>query len=160
LGIKTISWAAGGRYLAIGGWDGKVRIVESEGWRCVGLMSWGTRINEKTVVRTGLCDGSQLTIRLSGKNPPTGSRILEDEASFSVSAGSLLQRQSLIKSRSVPGANSDTDSPTRLHQIPSQSWSFTNILQCPDDFALRPLRLQSECRPRSYLYSRIVVRWA
>jgi hypothetical protein len=149
LGIKTISWPAGGRYLAIGGWDGKVRIVESEGWRCVGLMSWGSRINQRTVVRTGLCGGSQLTCRLSGKNPLTGSRILEDEVSFSVSQCNRSKDHALIISRSVPGSNSDTDSPTRLHQIPSQSWSFTNILQCPGDFALRPLRLQSECRPHS-----------
>jgi hypothetical protein len=34
----------------IGGWDGKVRVMESEGWRCIGLMNWGSRINDKSVV--------------------------------------------------------------------------------------------------------------
>jgi hypothetical protein len=51
LGIRTIAWAPGGRHLAIGGWDGKVRIIENEGWRCVGLMSWGARVGDKSVVR-------------------------------------------------------------------------------------------------------------
>ena len=50
MGIKTVTWAPGGRWIAVGGWDNKVRIVESEGWRCVGLVSWGGRINDKTVV--------------------------------------------------------------------------------------------------------------
>ena len=37
--------------MAIGGWDGKVRVLESEGWRCVGLLSWGARVGDKSVVR-------------------------------------------------------------------------------------------------------------
>jgi hypothetical protein len=54
MGIKTVTWAPSGRWVAIGGWDNKVRIVESEGWRCVGLMSWGGRVNDKTVVSLSL----------------------------------------------------------------------------------------------------------
>ncbi|OCF75332.1 hypothetical protein I204_04187 [Kwoniella mangroviensis CBS 8886] len=50
LGIRTLTWAPGGRWLALGGWDGKVRIIESEGWSCVGVLSWGSRIVEKDTV--------------------------------------------------------------------------------------------------------------
>ncbi|WVQ96935.1 hypothetical protein IAU59_004044 [Kwoniella sp. CBS 9459] len=49
LGIRTVSWAPGGRFLALGGWDGKVRILESEGWRCVGVIQCGSRAVEKDV---------------------------------------------------------------------------------------------------------------
>jgi len=51
LGIRTIAWAPGGRHLALGGWDGKTRVLESEGRRCVGLMSWGARVGDRNVVR-------------------------------------------------------------------------------------------------------------
>jgi len=37
--------------MAVGGWDGKVRVLESEGWRCLGLMSWGARVGDRNVVR-------------------------------------------------------------------------------------------------------------
>ncbi|OCF42844.1 hypothetical protein I317_03321 [Kwoniella heveanensis CBS 569] len=47
LGIRTVSWAPGGRFLALGGWDGKVRILESEGWRCVGTIQWGSKAVER-----------------------------------------------------------------------------------------------------------------
>ncbi|WWD18198.1 hypothetical protein CI109_102648 [Kwoniella shandongensis] len=49
LGIRTVTWAPGGRWIALGGWDGKVRIVESEGWRCVAVLAWGARTTEKDV---------------------------------------------------------------------------------------------------------------
>ncbi|WWC88231.1 uncharacterized protein L201_003136 [Kwoniella dendrophila CBS 6074] len=49
LGIRTVTWAPGGRWLAIGGWDGKVRIIESEGWRCIAVLNWGNRITEKDI---------------------------------------------------------------------------------------------------------------
>ncbi|ORY23945.1 hypothetical protein BCR39DRAFT_548449 [Naematelia encephala] len=50
LGIRTVSWAPGGRWIALGGWDGKVRIVESDGWRCVAVMSWGGKTGTKETV--------------------------------------------------------------------------------------------------------------
>nr|XP_019050751.1 hypothetical protein I302_01193 [Kwoniella bestiolae CBS 10118]OCF29681.1 hypothetical protein I302_01193 [Kwoniella bestiolae CBS 10118] len=50
LGIRTVTWAPGGRWLALGGWDGKVRILEHEGWRCIGVLSWRSRITEKDTV--------------------------------------------------------------------------------------------------------------
>jgi hypothetical protein len=50
LGIRTTAWAPGGRFIAIGGWDGKVRVLESDGWRCVAVMTWGTRTVEKNAV--------------------------------------------------------------------------------------------------------------
>ncbi|KAK8865625.1 hypothetical protein IAR55_000769 [Kwoniella newhampshirensis] len=49
LGIRTVTWAPGGRWIALGGWDGKVRIIESEGWRCVAVLRWGARTAEKDV---------------------------------------------------------------------------------------------------------------
>nr|XP_019007567.1 uncharacterized protein I206_07581 [Kwoniella pini CBS 10737]OCF46348.1 hypothetical protein I206_07581 [Kwoniella pini CBS 10737] len=50
LGIRTVTWAPGGRWLAIGGWDGKVRILESTGWRCIALLNNPSRITEKDTV--------------------------------------------------------------------------------------------------------------
>ncbi|WVF71024.1 hypothetical protein IAT40_005820 [Kwoniella sp. CBS 6097] len=47
LGIRTVSWAPGGRFLALGGWDGRVRILESEGWRCVGMIQWSGKAVER-----------------------------------------------------------------------------------------------------------------
>ncbi len=47
MGIRTIAWAPGGRWIALGGWDGKVRIVESEGWRCVATLTYGVKTVEK-----------------------------------------------------------------------------------------------------------------
>ncbi|WVQ85730.1 hypothetical protein IAT38_007897 [Cryptococcus sp. DSM 104549] len=47
LGVRTAAWAPGGRWIALGGWDGKVRIVESDGWRCVGTIGWGARPSER-----------------------------------------------------------------------------------------------------------------
>ncbi|ORX35455.1 hypothetical protein BD324DRAFT_582386 [Kockovaella imperatae] len=51
LGIRCFSWAPGGRWILIAGWDGKVRVVESEGGRCVAIMAWPNRtIEAETVV--------------------------------------------------------------------------------------------------------------
>lgn len=46
LGLRALAWAPGGRWIAVGGWDGKVRIVESDGWRCVCVITCGTRANK------------------------------------------------------------------------------------------------------------------
>ncbi|WVQ71313.1 hypothetical protein IAR50_000841 [Cryptococcus sp. DSM 104548] len=48
LGIKLVTWAPSGRWLTIGGWDGKIRILENEGWRCVCEIAWGSRALEKS----------------------------------------------------------------------------------------------------------------
>lgn len=50
LGLRTLAWAPGGRWIAVGGWDGKVRIVESDGWRCVCVITCGTRANKTAAV--------------------------------------------------------------------------------------------------------------
>ncbi|KAL0252943.1 hypothetical protein I308_102336 [Cryptococcus tetragattii IND107] len=50
LGLRTLAWAPGGRWIAVGGWDGKVRIVESDGWRCVCVVTCGTRANKTATV--------------------------------------------------------------------------------------------------------------
>ncbi|KAL7421320.1 hypothetical protein Q5752_004205 [Cryptotrichosporon argae] len=47
LGIRVVEWVPGGRYLALGGWDGRVRVLEAEGWRCVATLTWGARTAEK-----------------------------------------------------------------------------------------------------------------
>lgn len=49
LGLRALAWAPGGRWIAVGGWDGKVRIVESDGWRCVCVITCGTRANKTAV---------------------------------------------------------------------------------------------------------------
>ncbi|ODO12099.1 hypothetical protein I350_00885 [Cryptococcus amylolentus CBS 6273] len=48
LGIKLVTWAPSGRWIAVGGWDGKVRVLENEGWRCVCVVAWGTRAVERS----------------------------------------------------------------------------------------------------------------
>ncbi|XAO23555.1 hypothetical protein I312_102334 [Cryptococcus bacillisporus CA1280] len=50
LGLRTLAWAPGGRWIAVGGWDGKVRIIESYGWRCVCVVTCGTRANKTATV--------------------------------------------------------------------------------------------------------------
>ncbi|OWZ63020.1 hypothetical protein AYX15_04942 [Cryptococcus neoformans] len=50
LGLRALAWAPGGRWIAVGGWDGKVRIVESDGWRCVCVITCGTRANKTATV--------------------------------------------------------------------------------------------------------------
>ncbi|WRT66023.1 uncharacterized protein IL334_002974 [Kwoniella shivajii] len=47
LGIRTVAWAPRGKWIALGGWDGKVRIIESEGWRCIAVMNWGNRTSDR-----------------------------------------------------------------------------------------------------------------
>jgi len=51
LGIRCATWAPGGRWLALGGWDGKVRVVESEGGRCVASLGFGAKADKETVSR-------------------------------------------------------------------------------------------------------------
>lgn len=48
-----MTWAPGGQYLLLMGWDGKVRVLEAEGWRCLALIAAGSgkRLG-KDVVRT------------------------------------------------------------------------------------------------------------
>ncbi|CAD6578630.1 MAG: hypothetical protein TREMPRED_002234 [Tremellales sp. Tagirdzhanova-0007] len=48
-GIRTVVWAPGGRWVALGGWDGRVRIIESDGWRCVATLRWAAKTTEKDV---------------------------------------------------------------------------------------------------------------
>ncbi|KAJ9106119.1 hypothetical protein QFC21_001261 [Naganishia friedmannii] len=43
LGIRTVTWGPGGNWIAIGGWDGKLRIIESDGWRCISTVDPSTR---------------------------------------------------------------------------------------------------------------------
>ena len=50
LGIRCFSWVPSGRWAAVGGWDGKIRIVESESGHCVAVMSWPTRSIERDTV--------------------------------------------------------------------------------------------------------------
>lgn len=50
MGVRAVQWAPGGRFLAVGDWSGKVRIVEVEGWRCIAEMGWGSRVNDKRTV--------------------------------------------------------------------------------------------------------------
>lgn len=77
LGLRTLAWAPGGRWIAVGGWDGKVRIVESDGWRCVCVVTCGTRAN-KTAVGQAIQGLFILALilpflpRLSGENLMTG----------------------------------------------------------------------------------------
>ena len=50
MGVRTVVWAPGGRWIALGGWDGQVRILESEGWRCIVAIRCATRIDDKKIV--------------------------------------------------------------------------------------------------------------
>ena len=50
LGIRTMAWAPGGQYLALGGWDGRLRVLENEGWGCIATVQWGSRITDHNVV--------------------------------------------------------------------------------------------------------------
>ena len=52
MGIRSIAWTPGGRWIALGGFDGRVRVIESEGWRCVATLTWGPKTIEKDVVST------------------------------------------------------------------------------------------------------------
>ncbi|WVO13051.1 hypothetical protein L204_100661 [Cryptococcus depauperatus] len=45
LGVRAITWAPTGRWLAVGGWDGKVRILENEGWTSICTISVGMRVS-------------------------------------------------------------------------------------------------------------------
>lgn len=42
LGIRHIAWAPGGQYLLLMGWDGRVRVLEAEGWRCLAVLGNGS----------------------------------------------------------------------------------------------------------------------
>ena len=48
--MRSAAWAPGGRWLALGGWDGRVRILESEGGRCVVNMGWASKTVERDTV--------------------------------------------------------------------------------------------------------------
>jgi hypothetical protein len=50
LGIRCAEWAPGGRWIAVGGWDGRIRIVESEGGRCFANMGWSAKTTEPYTV--------------------------------------------------------------------------------------------------------------
>lgn len=51
LGVRCATWAPGGRWLALGGWDGRVRVIESEGGRCIANVGWATKTAERDTVR-------------------------------------------------------------------------------------------------------------
>jgi WD40 repeat protein len=70
LGVRCATWAPNGRWIALGGWDGKVRVVESEGGRCVASMSWMARTVERDTVSQSFI--GLLTLRPSGGNPVNG----------------------------------------------------------------------------------------
>lgn len=38
LGVKHLSWSPNGRFLAVGGYDGAVRILESESWQPISVV--------------------------------------------------------------------------------------------------------------------------
>ncbi|EIW73103.1 hypothetical protein TREMEDRAFT_42179 [Tremella mesenterica DSM 1558] len=50
LGIRIMAWALGGRFLALGGWDGRVRVLDNDGWGCVAVMQWGNKTSESGTV--------------------------------------------------------------------------------------------------------------
>ncbi len=66
MGIRTIVWAPGGRHIALGGWDDRVRVVESEGWRCVATLGWGAKTTEKDVVSFASIVGGTLLTNTGG----------------------------------------------------------------------------------------------
>ncbi|KAG7558251.1 hypothetical protein FFLO_02814 [Filobasidium floriforme] len=38
LGVRLLAWGPGGNWLGVGGYDGKVRIIEADGWRCMSTL--------------------------------------------------------------------------------------------------------------------------
>lgn len=38
LGVKELAWSPNGRYLALGGYDGIVRVLESESWQPISVV--------------------------------------------------------------------------------------------------------------------------
>lgn len=48
LGVKCVSWGPVGQWIGLGGWDGKVRIIEAEGWRCMCTITPPVKLNGKT----------------------------------------------------------------------------------------------------------------
>ena len=85
-GIRTVVWAPGGRWVALGGWDGLVRIVESDGWRCVATLRWAPKTTENDLVgmnplgRASQADGR----RQYGESLVAGYAELLKTASYSV----------------------------------------------------------------------------
>ncbi|TNY17405.1 hypothetical protein DMC30DRAFT_419826 [Rhodotorula diobovata] len=50
LGIRTVAWAPGGEWLAVGGWDGKVRVLSRAGrWAVVAEVGLPARVVEPVV---------------------------------------------------------------------------------------------------------------
>ncbi len=56
LGVKCVSWGPVGQWIGLGGWDGKVRIIEAEGWRCMCTITPPVKLNGKTTV-SSVCYG-------------------------------------------------------------------------------------------------------
>jgi hypothetical protein len=106
LGIRTTAWAPGGRFIAVGGWDGKVRVLESDGWRCIAVMSWGTRTVEKNAVSTlftcGPADCGGQGIVLIGRRQCGVSRLIGSETREVGVSYSVRQRQISSPTRGPP----------------------------------------------------------
>lgn len=45
LGVRTVAWGPAGLWLGVGGWDGRARVLESDGWRCVATLSPGAKLS-------------------------------------------------------------------------------------------------------------------
>jgi WD40 repeat protein len=52
LGVRCMTWAPTGDWIALGGWDGKIRVVESEAGRCMGIVGYAARTVEAGTVST------------------------------------------------------------------------------------------------------------
>ncbi|KPV74090.1 uncharacterized protein RHOBADRAFT_54651 [Rhodotorula graminis WP1] len=44
LGIRNVKWAPDGEWIAVGGWDGKVRILSRHGWAAIAELGLPTRV--------------------------------------------------------------------------------------------------------------------
>lgn len=85
LGIRSVHWAPGGRWIALAGWDGKVRILESESGRCISVITPATRAGKGTVCVFYSGETWVDETRLYGGNQTAGSKRPEVEGSCSVS---------------------------------------------------------------------------
>lgn len=49
LGIQSIVWSPSGRWLLMVGFDSRVRVLESDGWGCVGVFGGSSRADRAVV---------------------------------------------------------------------------------------------------------------
>ncbi|BGP42505.1 hypothetical protein JCM10450v2_006604 [Rhodotorula kratochvilovae] len=50
LGIRSVRWAPGGEALAVGGWDGRIRVLSRHGWKAVAELGLPNRVAEPVTV--------------------------------------------------------------------------------------------------------------